>query len=441
MWRATLTIIVTLVLGGLPAAASGARCPNLAVALDSSGSMQNQPDNSPATMPMQQKWYIAQQVLGQVLTQYDGKLPIGLSLFPIGNSCSVATDFAVAPAYKTGLAIRAAYTAVTPNGQTPTCLAVDLIRGQRVMQDPSRAQYILLITDGKPNCGCGSGMEDQSAIDATVLAIKKARLATPPIKTFVVGFGITTPDHQALNEMADAGGVPNSDPLTRFYPATSYAELQAALVKIVSQLIEENGVLCNDTESCYDDKACGSGMLCLHGSCSADPCKTMRCAADEYCWTDGRAAVCKKPCASCAGSGAVCHEGMCRVLPCDGACPSGHMCTGGSCMPDPLCANVSCTGTQKCQSGVCVDEPCLLVHCPERSRCVDGGFCEMYPRLAFAPLTGLTAPGADADDDAKVNGGLRCDMSGRRDGAVWGGTTLLMLALLLALRRSRLRRE
>lgn len=442
MWRATVTIAVTLAIVGLPTSARSARCPNLAVALDSSGSMQEQPDNSPAMTPMQQKWYIAQQVLGQVLAQYDGQLPIGLTLFPSGGTCALGTSFAVTPAYKTGAAIRAAYTAVTPTGSTPTCLAVDMIRQQMVMQDKTRAQYILLITDGKPNCGCGDGTENQTAIDATVLALQKARMANPPIKTFVVGFGITAVDHQALNDMADAGGVPNADPKTHFYPASSYLELRAALVKIVSQLVEENGVLCNDTESCYNDKACASGMLCVKGTCVVDPCKSKPpCAAGEYCWTDGAAARCTKTCATCTGAGEVCHDGKCVMLPCGGSCPSGQMCMGGRCVADGKCAPISCPGPQKCQAGACMDEPCQFVHCPAQSRCIDGGWCEMHALAGLIRPAGLTTPGVGDDDSDKIYGGLQCAMSARRGGAVWGAATLFMLIVLMAARRSRRRRD
>ena len=94
---------------------------------------------------------------------------------------------------------------------TPTCTAVNALRADASFQEASRAQYILLITDGEPFCSDKCGASDH--IIGAVNSIKAAFQQTPSVHTFVVGFGgnLSATFKDNLNQMAVAGGEVNPD--------------------------------------------------------------------------------------------------------------------------------------------------------------------------------------------------------------------------------------
>jgi hypothetical protein len=113
---------------------------------------------------------------------------------------------------------------VTPGGSTPTRLAV--ITGVAYLQTliDTNGKYILLVTDGEPNCLTsgtvgGSGASD---VQETVTAIRVA--AALGFKVYVVGVG---PETMNLSSLAIAGDTGN------VYPALSPQDLNAALGTIV----------------------------------------------------------------------------------------------------------------------------------------------------------------------------------------------------------------
>jgi hypothetical protein len=101
-------------------------------------------------------------------------------------------------------------------------------------------KYILLATDGQPNCTAapgGSSNATQAAADA-VTAVTNAAAAGIP--TFVVGVATTrTTDTAVLNDLAVAGGEaqPSTNPLAnKFYLANNQADLVTALQTITVQI-------------------------------------------------------------------------------------------------------------------------------------------------------------------------------------------------------------
>jgi hypothetical protein len=155
------------------------------------------------------------------------------------------------------------------------------------LSDSSRENFILLLTDGLPNCNsqnknscsnatacrctlkdcsttsgfCQSGCLDK---DATVEEISKLR--PKKIRTIVVGFGADTASgdaNETLNAMAEAGGFPLSCPNgnntecgtgntcnaatktcnRRYYQAKNSTELSQALVAIGNLLANSNPCL------------------------------------------------------------------------------------------------------------------------------------------------------------------------------------------------------
>lgn len=119
-------------------------------------------------------------------------------------------------------------------GSTPTQSAVRKATAfLRASQSPNN-KFLLLATDGEPNCAGGSGGRRSDAPGA-IDAVADAQAAG--ISTFVVGVATAGSEaHQTLNQMADKGGRPRNDPAARYYPVASRDELAATLEAIATQV-------------------------------------------------------------------------------------------------------------------------------------------------------------------------------------------------------------
>jgi hypothetical protein len=215
---------------------------------DKSGSMANDFSDQPnvsATNP--QKWASMVTALNNVVMNTQGNINWGLMFFPSGmngGQCAVAGQI-IAPAPNNAPAIAAAYAAAgnQPNGRTPTRLAVNngatFIKGVA----DSNPKYILLATDGQPNClGAQMANDDAGAIAAVMTAYGGGANGIAGI--FVVGIGNVAASEATLNSMANAGGraqmTPNVDPATGvgrvYYPADDATQLESALATISGQI-------------------------------------------------------------------------------------------------------------------------------------------------------------------------------------------------------------
>jgi hypothetical protein len=115
----------------------------------------------------------------------------------------------------TASAINNALGASAPNGRTPTGDTLAALVGYAGLADPTRDNYVLVITDGMETCN-GDG----------VAAVTALRAQTPEVKTFVVGFGGQV-DAAELNAMATAGGTARPT-MPYYYQADNAAELGMA---------------------------------------------------------------------------------------------------------------------------------------------------------------------------------------------------------------------
>ncbi len=214
--------------------------------LDRSGSMLDDIDGDPPEAGEQTKWDLTVPALNQVIQETDSGVAWGMKLFPEGqntDSCSPATindviHIPIAPANAS--AVIGAITATTANGDgTPTGDAIHAAVRYFATQPADRRRFIVLATDGEPSCSPSSADDDQvSARPYAVEAVRSA--ATAGIPVFVVGVA-TNKDTatQALNDMANAGGVPRPDPnplATRYYLANTQAELVSALRVITGEI-------------------------------------------------------------------------------------------------------------------------------------------------------------------------------------------------------------
>lgn len=451
--RLRLSVAATLAciagaLGSLlfsPDAAAG-RCPNLTLVLDASDSMRQAPDGTTNPPPGSSRWELAVDAFNELADTYDGQLPIGLSVFANDGSCE-GGRLVIAPGYGTAGRIRQAIAQFGPDSGTPTSPTIDNLRKEPALRDAARQQYMLLLTDGDPNCTA-----DEPRL--TYEALAAARLQSPSIKTFVLGFGALPPEAAAImDKMAEAGGTALTGAPRKFYTAEDLPALKAALARILAVVMGEFSSACDDT--CYaPDLACrGPGEACVLGACKKNPCDGVSCGPGEYCHTDGTSparcvAACKAPCPR----GTSCRLGRCAEDPCSGACPAGTLCSDdtGRCEPDPLCAvgpqnpgaPRTCRAPLVCRRGDCFEDPCRFVTCPAGSRCVPGdGSCEWAPPKSDLP--GPPDMGAPTGGEVWNNGGCALsptDGPARRSAPFGPALALLLLGLALLAER-RLRRS
>lgn len=164
-----------------------------------------------------------------------------------GSSCQAGSlNVPIAP--NNAAVIAAALDAMRPNGATPTAVTLEAAHaelgaaGGGTPDQAGISRYVLLVTDGAPNCSGGSnGGQDSAAVDASVAAI--AAMAADGIKTYVLGYG-TQNDPQlksALDRMAVAGNT--GDSMHR--PVEDEASLVSTFEQISGSVISCNFKLDN----------------------------------------------------------------------------------------------------------------------------------------------------------------------------------------------------
>lgn len=265
--------------------------PNLMLLLDKSGSMSDPvaPPGGPS------KIVVLQQVMGEFLvpTPPDAGTTVarvGLAQFP-NDSCIPTTTSDVlstlppasagdADAVLSAAAVAAdvALQKVTPGGGTPTQASLAYVASNIAeLSDSSRQDFVLLLTDGLPNCNnsldantctCSStptgkppcvANTDCLDKDATVAQILSMK-TNQNIRTIVIGFGadvIGSIPRDTLEAMAEAGGFVRKCPNTnqscgptnacvlatglcslQYFQATDGDTLTAALAEIGSTLTQ-----------------------------------------------------------------------------------------------------------------------------------------------------------------------------------------------------------
>src|SRR5204863_5015600 len=172
-----------------------------------------------------------------VISQTDTTVNWGLKFFasPNGGMCGVNPGADVAIAANNATAVNNAINGQTPGNSTPTRTAIDNGAAYLKTVTAPNPKFLLLATDGLPNCtpGC-SGMTACSASDmaGAVNAVMTASAAGFP--TFVVGIATTSDANSdtTLTQMANAGGHPRMGTPT-YYPVMNQQDLVDALGQIV----------------------------------------------------------------------------------------------------------------------------------------------------------------------------------------------------------------
>jgi hypothetical protein len=213
---------------GKHSAVSDHAIPDMLIVLDRSGSMARDGNDNGTD-----RWGGSVEALSGLVTKYSMGVNFGLMTFPgttggLGGGFNPAPQCApgavdVAIGADQGPAINQAISRMRPTGYTPTAstleAAVEVIGMQDIAdQKATSAKYVLLVTDGDPNCsagwnprggggGGGQGQADADPVarEQTIAAIEK--LTEAGVKTFVVGYETAGTDFEMqLDLMAAAGG-------------------------------------------------------------------------------------------------------------------------------------------------------------------------------------------------------------------------------------------
>jgi hypothetical protein len=180
------------------------------------------------------KWSDLTGAVNTVLDRHS-EVAWGLSLFPVSdrNSCVVA-PLSVLPEVGTAPVIASLIRNAQPTGAgTPTRAALEEA-GREVMAAgrPSR-KYLLLATDGDPNCLEGARDTNAPDVEGTTALIRW--LAENDVTTFVLGVAVRSSSEAALRAMAQAGGHAREG-MTAYYTANDADELEIALDEVARQI-------------------------------------------------------------------------------------------------------------------------------------------------------------------------------------------------------------
>jgi len=171
------------------------------------------------------RWSNTKAALAYMADTLDSRFRLGLYFFPKieapkSNSCDLPTFptgqyFDVMPALGNTTLINDALNLVDslggPFGGTPTAEALAVVRNYLSSHDATPTgtpRYIILVTDGSPNCtpptGDGDATNDPGSQAATLAQIQG--LSSDGVGTFVVGYEIDTTLQSVMNQWAKAGG-------------------------------------------------------------------------------------------------------------------------------------------------------------------------------------------------------------------------------------------
>ena len=194
--------------------ASQRAIPDMLVVLDRSSSMAPSGNDSQTD-----RWSGSVEAVIDVSQRFDDRLSLGLMTFPAvgsGRSQQCAAGSVNVPiGPRSGDEIAEVLGEMRPSGFTPTAATLEAVRdvigSATVVDAVVPPKYVLLVTDGDPNCssswssGGGFGQPDPEARQQTITAIRS--LTDLGVRTYVVGYQTAGSGfEQQLDMMAAAGG-------------------------------------------------------------------------------------------------------------------------------------------------------------------------------------------------------------------------------------------
>src|SRR3954471_12561145 len=98
------------------------------------------------------KWTDLKNAVSTLVTSYDPQMRMGAAIFNSDGDCK-ADNIDVSLASMAGATVMGKLKGQDPLGNTPTALALDTVIAKGMLNDKARANYVVLATDGVPNCG------------------------------------------------------------------------------------------------------------------------------------------------------------------------------------------------------------------------------------------------------------------------------------------------
>jgi hypothetical protein len=397
-------LLVSLVMTSAARAQPCSELPVLYIVQDKSGSMAGTPTGGTASAATPSKWSIASQVVPQMAAQFANRFRYGVMMYPgASTNFSCTTGVAVQAVPSTSSQVASAYAAYGPGGGTPTAAALQQARAALTAFATTAPRYVLLITDGLPNCNlalnpatcatttpgcpntstcvgtscCGLGAKD--CLDTTSTAAAAGALFAQGVKVYVVGFdqSLTSGNNKAvLDAIASAGGTGSA------YVASN----QAALTSALNQIAQQTSTCCQNACTAGANRCTTNGG---REECRLDP-TTMctnwvgsTCPPMSVC-TAGSCQACTNQCtlgaSQCSGNTVrtcVTGPGGCTQWQTSETCSYGEVCANGSCNSCTGCAvgasRCTATGVEECEWNVlsgCTQWAART--CPTGSVCANG---------------------------------------------------------------------
>ena len=196
--------------------------------------------------------------LAEVATTYGKHVRFGYQELPGRQGCSglpacCASPPTVAVADDNAAAVVAAINAAGPmDGSTPTAAALLAAAGYYVgLADGIENRYVLLATDGAPNCTLAGTLASSSSPETGACAdalAQVAALVAAGVRVIVLGVGpelsaTTTGEGACLDALAHAGGAAASPGSPGYYPASAPEQLQLAIEQIFGGVTRPSCVL------------------------------------------------------------------------------------------------------------------------------------------------------------------------------------------------------
>ncbi len=216
--------------------------PNMLIALDRSGSMVT---NSVPDTGGDSRWEVAVRVLKDLTMDHQNGIRFGLLLWPGNNKqCESSNQSTECRGSVVGVPLGATTsgpigsyldTTTTCGLRTPIGGTMSSLVDFEPLGDTTRDNYVVLVTDGDENCG-GNGPA----------AVTELRERTPPVRTFVIGFGGGV-NAGLLNQMATNGGTARPG-TTKYYQADNENALNAAFEEIAGSVAPCSYTLSGDPD-------------------------------------------------------------------------------------------------------------------------------------------------------------------------------------------------
>jgi hypothetical protein len=217
--------------------------PEILIIFDQSVSMVDPAIGGTCGMPTPcgSKWMEMSTAVTSVVTTTDKTINWGLKMFADMGACGILPGPTVPVAPLNGMMVAAAIAATGPRGHTPTRLAVQAgVAYLKTLTTPN-PKFILLATDGIPNCIPGDKNQLNYDMAGATQAVADALMMGIP--TFVMGVGSGQGGNPmdavvfepTLTSLAAAGGKARTG-TPNYYHVSSQADVIAALATIQGQV-------------------------------------------------------------------------------------------------------------------------------------------------------------------------------------------------------------